>query len=205
MREKLSVETSMSSSIVIWMGVLTVGLCLIILSAAAGNPQVYMLVVAMISFAIAGLGLKEQAAVEAKSGSRSAMSATTARFMGLVWVFGALALFVTYMFILPSWHEWPVFFGAFAFVGALCLLFASAMTRDDAKGSDDQTMLKLGRYLTMAQFAGTIIAIVGLLIDPDKSFTDLAKKDWAAVNVFFFGAIALAALSASALFYTRER
>jgi hypothetical protein len=66
-------------------------------------------------------------------------------------------------------------------------------------------MLKVGRILTILQFAGTVVAVIGLLIDPDKQFLNTAKLDWAAQTVFLFGAIALAAISAAALFYTRDR
>jgi hypothetical protein len=57
----------------------------------------------------------------------------------------------------------------------------------------------------MAQFAGTLVAIVGLLLDPDKQFLNKGRLDWAAQTIFFFGAIALAMISAAALTYTRNR
>ncbi len=192
------------SSVVIWMGIITLGLCLLILSAAVGAPSAFMGVIAAINIAIALLGLREQNTLQNTGNSRSMKSASAARYMGLVWIWGAIALFTIYQFILPSWHEWPVFFGAFAIVGALCLVFASVMTRDAEKGAEDETILKLGRYLTMAQIVGTLVAIAGLLIDPDKQFLNTERKDWAAVNIFFFGAIALAALSAQALLLQRQ-
>jgi hypothetical protein len=194
----------MSSSLVIWMMSLTIGIVAIILSAAAGTPQIYMAVTAMISVVIAFLAIKEQHDLEAGGASASAVSASTARYMGLVWTWGALALLVTYYFILPAWREWPHFFGAFAVIGVLCLFFASTLSKDSEKGTADETMLKLGRYLTLAQLVGTIIAVLGLLADPDKQFLNVKKLDWAAVNVFFFGSIALAAISANALFFAKK-
>jgi hypothetical protein len=187
------------------MATLTIGVCGILFATGSGAPEYFMAVMALISFAIATIGLREIISLDKANAALSAISAATARYMGLVWAWGAVALFVSYYFILPSWHEWPVFFAAFALVAAISLLFATAMTNDANKGNDDPTLLKIGRYLTVLQFAGCLIAIGGLLIDPDKQFLNTDRKDWAAVNVFFFGAMALAAVSATALFYTRDR
>ncbi len=196
--------TETTSSLVIWMTTLTIGMCAIILSAASGAPQTYMAVTALISLAIAGIAINEQRALEDQTAAKSLISASTARYMGLVWAWGALALTITYLFILPRWHEWPTFAVGFAIVAVLCLFFAATLNNDAEKGKDDETMLRLGRYLTIAQLIGTGAAFFGLLIDPDKQFLNVKKLDWAAVNVFFFGAIALAAISAHALFYARK-
>lgn len=193
------------SSMLVWITTLTVGVCALVLAAGSGAPQTYMIVTALISLAIAALGLREIMALDARKAPLSAVSASTARYMGLVWAWGALALFVSYYFILEAWKEWPVFFFAFAIVAVISLLFAAAMSNDAAKGRDDATLLKIGRILTIVQFAGTIVAVIGLLVDPDKQFLNTAKKDWAAQTVFLFGAIALGAISAAALFYTRDR
>lgn len=193
------------SSILVWMMTLTIGICSIVLAAGSGTPSIYMIVTALISLAIAAIGLRETIELDKADASLSTVSASTARYMGLVWAWGALAMFVTYYFFPPAWKEWLVFCAAFAIVAAICLLFATAMDNDAAKSAEDPTLLKLGRMLTLFQFAGTVVAMLGLLIDPDKRFLDTSRLDWAAINIFFFGAMALAAISAAALFYTRDR
>lgn len=193
------------TSMVIWMMTLTLGVCSLILATGAGTPVHYMAVTALVSFAIAVIGLREIIALDKQDASLSMVSASTARYMGLVYAWGALALFVTYFFILPDWHEWPVFCGAFAIVAAISLMFAATMSNDAERGKDDPSLLKIGRILTIVQFAGTVVAVIGLLIDPDKQFLNPERRDWAAQTVFLFGAIALAAISAAALFYTRDR
>jgi hypothetical protein len=193
------------ASMIIWMTILTIGICLLILAAGSGTPIQFMAVTALISFAIAAIGLREIIALDKQGAPTSAVSASTARYMGLVYAWGALALFVTYFFILPQWHEWPVFCAAFAIVAAISLLFAATMSKDVERGKDDPTLLKIGRILTIAQFAGTIVAVIGLMIDPDKQFLNPLRRDWAAQTIFLFGALALAAISATALFYTRNR
>jgi hypothetical protein len=194
-----------TSSLIIWTSTLAIGICSLILAAGSGVPHYYMAATALISFAIAVIGLREIIALDKANASLSAVSASTARYMGLVYAWGALALFATYYFILPEWREWPVFCIALALIAVVSLLFAAAMSKDVARGKDDPTLLKIGRILTIVQFAGTLIAVVGLLIDPDKQFLNTQKLDWAAQTVFLFGAIALAAISAAALFYTRNR
>ena len=193
------------SSLIIWVITLGVGISSLILAAGSGVPHNFMLVTALISFAIAVIGLREIIALDKAKASLSAVSASTARYMGLVYAWGALALFVTYYFILPEWREWPVFFGALAAIAVVSLIFAATMSKDVARGKDDPTLLKIGRILTVFQFAGTVIAVIGLMIDPDKQFLNPNKLDWAAQTIFLFGAIALAAISAAALFYTRNR
>jgi hypothetical protein len=78
------------------------------------------------------------------------------------------------------------------------MFFASMMSRDAAAGRQDYTLLNLARYLTIGQLAGMVIAMIGMVID-DKMPRDPSEPDWAANAMFFFGAAALAAMSAYAL------
>ena len=72
------------------------------------------------------------------------------------------------------------------------------MAKDAAAGRQDQTLLNLARYLTIGQLAGMVIAMVGMIVD-DKMPRDPSEPDWAANAIFFFGAAALAVISANAL------
>lgn len=184
---------------------LAMGAGILALAAALGTPVHFMAVTAAISLIVAALGVRRIVLLHKTGASISAISSSGAHAMGLAYAWGALALFATYVFVLPRWHEWPVFCGAFAVVAAISFIFAATIAKDVERGKDDETLLKVGRILTVAQFAGTIVAIVGLLLDPDKQFLNEARQDWAAQTIFFFGAIALAAISAAALVYTRNR
>jgi hypothetical protein len=123
--------------------------------------------------------------------------------MGLVWLWGAAGIFVVYAFIL-SWREWWQFVTAFAVVGILCLGFAALLERDAARSRDDVAMLKLGRYLAMAQLGGMVVTILGLAVDPDKEFLWPDDGDWAGNILFLFGALALLAITAHALIYDEK-
>lgn len=184
---------------------LAIGAGVLALAAAVGTPVHFMAVTATVSLIIAALGVRRIVTLHKTGASVSAVSSSGAHSMGLAYAWGAVALFATYVFVLPRWHEWPIFCGAFAAVAAVSFIFAATIAKDAQRGKDDETLLKVGRILTIAQLAGTIVAVVGLLLDPDKQFLNEGRQDWAAQTIFFFGAIALAAISAAALVYTRNR
>ena len=192
------------SSLVVWMLTLALSLSAIVLSAAAGKPAVHLAMTALVSLVVAVLALRENKDLRAARASRSTVAASTARYMGLIWVWGALGLLMTYFFILTEWKEWWQFFLAFAVVAVLCLFFAATLGNDAEKGQDDETMLRLGRALVWGQLIGMLVTIIGLWVDHNKSFLNVKNPDWAANNIFFFGAIALAAISASSLLADRK-
>jgi hypothetical protein len=146
-----------------------------------------------------------RAAVEAGA-SRSAVAANSARYMGLIWAWGALGLFATYGLGVLAWKEWLSFFLAFFGAAGLCLFFSATLQKDADAGKDDPTMLKIAHYLAIAQFGGMILTMIGLVIDGKMTrFLNPRFTDWAANNIFFFGALGLAAVSAYAIKVTRDR
>jgi hypothetical protein len=193
-------------SLAIWMISLAVGLAIMVLSGAAGDVTVHTIAAALIGLAIASVAVAENWQQRKAGASENVVAASTARNMGLVWVWGALSLFVTYFFIL-SWKEWLVFTAAFAIVGALCLFFAATLDRDEAAGRTDETVQKLAKYLSIGQLVGMLIAMLGLVIDgkfPVSAKSNPGWQDWAANNIFFFGALSVAIITANAL-YTKHQ
>ena len=184
----------------IWMTILTISVCAIILSAAIGDPTTLMAMTSIVSFGLALVAIKDHRTLEAANASRSKLSSSTARHMGLIWFWGALGLLVSYGLILSeTWHEWPVFFGGFTAAAVACLLYAATLDRDEELARKDDTMVNLGRYLTIAQLLGMLATLIGIAIDPDKQLLSAARPDWVANNIFVAGAIALTAVSAYAL------
>ncbi len=178
--------------------ILAVSVVALLLTARAGAPTLHLAAAGVASLACAAMAIRERDARLSRRESRSAVEASTAEYMGLLWIWGSLGLFATYVFVL-SWREWWQFVIAFAVAGALCLGFSRALERDAGRGRDDETMLKLGRYLGIAQLAGMTVTVLGLAIDPDKEFLALKRPDWAANNIFLAGALSLAAITAHAL------
>lgn len=186
-----------------WMLALTVSVVGIILSAGSGSAEIHIAICAVMSLALAVLAIRENRSLTASGASRNSISASTARHMGLVWIWGSLGLLVIYLFIL-DWHEWWQFFICFSIAGVLCLFLATAIEHDAEKGNQDETVLNLARYLAWGQLAGMVIAVIGLIVDTDKRFLDTQREDWAANSIFFFGALAIAAITAHALMNDRR-
>lgn len=183
-----------------WILSLAIGLAAIILSAGAGRPLMNFAAAGIVSLAFAVLAVSEHRALERANSAASAVAASDARYMGLVWTWGALALLAVYNFIL-NWPEWWMFFAGFAFAAVLSLFVATALERDAASGRDDETMLKLARILGALQVIGMLATVIGLLVDRKMTrYLDPVKyPDWVANNIFFCGAAALLLISLYAL------
>jgi len=187
-----------------WLVVLILTVAAVLAATHVGDIRLHLAIAALSAVIFAVMGTRENTQLTASGASQHAIGASSARHMGLVWIWGAALLILSYTLLLTPWREWTHFFAAFAVVGVLCLLFASALDRDAASGSDDQTMLKLGRMLTIGQVVGMLAMLIGIAIDPDKSIVTKARTDWAANIVFVFGGLALLAISAHALWQQRS-
>jgi protein-S-isoprenylcysteine O-methyltransferase Ste14 len=178
--------------------VLGLGLAGVVSSAGEKLPLALLASAAFVNVVLAAVGIATRRSLIARAASRSAVESASARAMALVWLWGAAALVLVYTLKL-SWREWLLFTSAFTIAGLLSLGFSALLAKDAALKRDDETLLRLGRYLAIGQLAGMIVTIAGLVIDPDKEFLYPVDNDWAGNGIFLFGALALAALSAHAL------
>ncbi len=185
-------------SVIAWTLVLGVGLAAVVYAADAREPLALLGAAGFVNLMLVAVALAQRRALSAVSASRSRVEATTARYMGLIWLWGAAALILVYNLVL-QWREWPHFSAAFAVAGLLCLGFSAMLGADAAKGKEDPTLLRLGRYMAIGQLAGMIATMIGLAVDPDKEFLVTTDVDWAGNGIFLFGALALAIVSAHAL------
>jgi hypothetical protein len=186
-----------------WITALIIGLLAIIWSAGEDRPGIHLAMAALACLGFAVLAVWDFQRLAAKGANLPTLASATARDMGFVWAWAALGMLLTYVFIL-SWHEWWQYVLAAGVVAVLCFFFSATMSRDAETGKEDETILKLARYLTIAQLAGMLITMIGLIVD-DKMPRDPQQPDWAANNIFFFGAAALAVISANALRIPRPR
>jgi hypothetical protein len=191
---------------VFWMLGIAISVAMLVVSAAMraqGGVQmayVHMATAAAISTAFALLYIRETKLLRAGHVSECEVAANTARFMGLVWAWGGLALIVTYGTGILVWKEWWQFFGAFFVAAGLCLLLSATLKKDALQGKEDPTLMRIGRYLAIFQLVGMVATMLGLLIDGKMTRFQVPRyTDWAANNIFFFGALAIAAISAYAL------
>jgi hypothetical protein len=178
---------------------LTLGLCAVILTAAINQPAWHLVATGLISVVFAILAIRENHALIAQGATKNVIAASTARYIGLIWTWGAIGLLVIYSLIFEGhWAEWWQFFIGFLFAAVGSIVFANMLTRDAEAGREDPAVIKLGRVLVMVLLVGMVIAIASLFID-GKFPRDTSHPDWAACNIFFFGALSVGAMCINAL------
>ena len=184
----------------IWMVTLTLSLCAMILSAAIGDPTTLMCMTGVVSLFVALIAIRTHKQLETDGASRATLSASIARHMGFVWMWGALGLLASYGFILnATWTAWTTFFAVFAAAAIACLIYAATVDRDEQLGREDDSMVNIGRYLIITQLLGMLATIIGLWLDPSRKLLSVSDPAWVANNIFAAGAMALTAISGYAL------
>lgn len=199
------------TSMIIWMMGIGVSVAALVVTAAMKQFYLHMAIAAVISILVALASFSETRAAEAAGSQTDEGVGISLRHMGLVWTWGALALFVTYAFDVLNWREWWQFFIAFFFLAGLCLFLSATLRKDAETGVVDPMLIKVARGFSIFILVAMFITMAGLLLDGKMwRFTTIAglrrgSQDWAANNIFFFGALALAAISVNAVKLTGER
>lgn len=184
-------------SALVWVTSLAIGVGAVFWGVATDQPWPTLGLAALACLMFAGLAAWQRGRLTAAGAGRSALAGADARSMALVWAWACLAILLAYVLVL-DWHEWWQYVAGAGAIAVLCLLFSAMMAKDAAAGREDETILKLARYLTMGQLVGMVAAMIGLVID-NKMPRDPQNPDWAAQTIFFFGAAALAVISLNAL------
>lgn len=182
-----------------WLFALAASIFATILAAAANQPMLQMAAAAAVAIAIAVLAMRDHRKLRNDGAPPSAVASSTARYLALIWGWAALTLLITYLFIIQQhWPEWWQFFLGFAFAAVASLGFSAMLDRDRAAGNTDPTLVKFGRILLQAQLLGMVAGVVSLFVDSKFPRAE-TYADWAGCNIFFFGALAIAAISLDAL------
>ncbi|MFN0217308.1 MAG: hypothetical protein ACKVP4_00685 [Hyphomicrobium sp.] len=182
-----------------WTAALAFALCAIILAAAATRPTLHLLTCGGVALALTLLAMRQNQSLVASGASKNLIAGSTARNMALVWAWGALGIFATYNLVLEGqWKEWWHFCLGFAIAAVGSLLFARTVERDEAKGVVDQSVVKVGRTLIIVQIVGVAAGLISMFVD-GKFPRDIRYVDWAGCNIFFFGGLAILAISLNAL------
>jgi hypothetical protein len=178
---------------------LVAAVCATVLAAAANQPPLHMAVAGVVTLGLAFMALRDRQRLMNSGAPANAIASSTARHLGLVWAWAALALAATYLLIIEArWPEWWQFFISFGFAAVASFVFASMLDRDAVDGRADDLLVKFGRLLVQVQIVGMAAGIISLFVD-GKFPRDVNHADWAGCNIFFFGALAIAAISLDAL------
>lgn len=181
---------------------------LIVFAALRGRGVEYayahMAIAAMTAIGFAAKFMIENGELRSSGARHSAIAACTARYTGYVAAWGAICLLTIYATGILRWREWLTFSIGCIVIAGLSLVLASMLQRDADAAHDDPGLLKVAHYMGIGLLAGMVITIVGFLIDGKMvRFLNPAYGDWAANNIFFFGATALAAIAGHALKHKR--
>ena len=178
---------------------LAAAVCATVLAAAAHQPPLHMAVAGVAGLALTFMAIRDRQRLMIAGATTSAVASSTARHLGLVWAWAALAVAATYLLIIEArWPEWWQFFIGFGFAAIASFVFASMLDRDAAAGRGDDTLVKFGRLLVQVQIVGMAAGIISLFVD-GKFPRAVNHADWAGCSIFFFGALAIAAISLDAL------
>jgi hypothetical protein len=178
---------------------LAAAVCATVLAAAAHQPPLHMAVAGVAGLALTFMAIRDRQRLMMAGATTSAVASSTARHLGLVWAWAALAVAATYLLIIETrWPEWWQFFIGFAFAALASFVFANMLDRDTVAGRGDDTLVKFGRLLVQVQIVGMAAGIISLFVD-GKFPRAVNHADWAGCSIFFFGALAIAAISLDAL------
>src|SRR5262249_27467776 len=160
----------------------------------------HMGMTAVVALAFAASFIRANSVMRARGASPSAIAANTSRYIGYVWTWGALCLLGTYATGILAWREWLHFTVACIILAALSLLFAAMLQKDADGGREDRAILTLGHRAAIVLLAGMVVTVAGFLIDGKMTrFLNPRFTDWAANNIFFFGALSIATIAGYAL------
>jgi hypothetical protein len=189
---------------ILWMVVLTCSTCAIIFSAALEQPAMFLATSAGVSFGISLIAIREIQTLRDAGASRNVIGSSVARFMGLIWTWGALGLIVSYSLVLQgTWPSWWMYFLVFAAGAAACLTYSSKLDRNEDEGVIDDAMLCYGRHIISVQLAAMLVSMTWLGVNTSKNLLSTTNPEWVA-NIIFLGAsIALAAISVGALVHDK--
>lgn len=177
---------------VLWMMGIAISVCLLVISAAIGAQvpivaNAHLIIAGLVSTVMALLAIGEARKLIQVGASDMMVTGSLMRFMGLIWAWAALAISITYGTGILEWSAWWQYFAGSMVLAGL-FLFSSRLLCDASHQGRDQTKLRITLLATV-----TAIAFCGL--NQLNMVSAIEIGTWAADNVFFFGAFALAAIS----------
>ncbi len=186
---------------IIWTLGIGASVALLVISAAMKLHYLHMVVAAAVGILMAVSAFKDARQYATGQPGLARVASNNLRHMGMIWAWGAVTIFATYAFRILTWREWMTFFVALMVLSGLSLFLSATLRKDAEAGSKDETMLKVARGYATFMLAAMVITAIGLVVDGKLwRFTTVAgqrpnSQDWAANNIFFFGALAMAAVA----------
>lgn len=180
------------------LGALAIALGLLVFTASRELVYLHAAICILVALALTIAAVVGHRDAEVSGASTGLILGGDAGNMGWIWGFGALAMAAMYGPKILDWKEWWHFVLGFA-AAALSSFYFAGRLRGMSENDSGSNLLKITRYLSIAQIVGMVAVIVGLVIDGKMDRLGLTfsgprhnpPADWAANNVFFFSAMAL--------------
>lgn len=189
-------------TMVVWIMALAISISVHAITAAMPAVELHALISAMITLVIAVLAVRENERALMVGVDAFQLASTNAHYMAIVWAWAGLTITLTYASVMhwPDWWHYAMPIGGAAL---LYLCFANLMVKG-TEGTTAARGLKIARFLAIVQLVGALAVIVGSIASGKLAFASshtvaTLARDWAANDIFFFGATALAVISAVAI------
>ncbi|MGE3915083.1 MAG: hypothetical protein AB7F78_05230 [Hyphomicrobiaceae bacterium] len=186
----------------IWMLGISSSVAIAVIAAATQSYYPHMAISALVSILIALAAFRELR--QPQPGDVTGRPDMPLRHIGLICAWGSLTIVATYAFDILSWSGWWRAFLFLLAVAGASLSLSTAMRKAREEGQADQGLLRLTQsfaiVLILAMFAAVADMSLGGHVSNSGAASELSRghQDWAARNVFFFGAFAIAFLSGAA-------
>ena len=93
-----------------WIAALLAGVGAVLVATHFLPLAAHLAVAAVVALFYALMAIRDHDRLKASGASEHLVGAATARHMGLVWLWGAGVLLLSYLLLLPPWREWWHFF-----------------------------------------------------------------------------------------------
>jgi len=199
------------TSLIIWLATIAISVSLLVILTGAEMPFVHAFVCVAVNAVFVFMASRENGIWQARGASEAEVAVLNARYIAIVWAWAALAIAAMYILVL-DWHEWWRFVVGFAAAAVASLVLVSLISKAEGDPARVAKYLNFARWLTWGQLIGMIALVVGLVLDSKMDKLGIMPlgprgnppQDWGASNVFFFGGLALAALSWLAITYGKK-
>ena len=194
------------SATIFWVLGIGASVAILVVTAAMKLYYVHLVVAAAVAVMVALTAFVESRAGQLDGKLSVGLQASAnLRHIGLIWTWAALTTLVTYSFDILQWREWWHFVIATIAFAGLSLFLSATLQKDAEARTVDDTMFKIARGYAMALLVTMPLVMLGLL-QQGKMWRFLSEagqrpgsEDWAASNIFFFGALAMTAVAWNAL------
>ncbi len=182
-------------SMVIWVLALAASISGVCIAVAMEAQTAHLIATAAASFAMVAAAVHEHKSADLAAKSAYSLAATASRYMGLLWCWNAISMFVAYSFVLDWPYAMSVVLGMFAGCGA-CLIVALILDREAQSSAPDQRTLHLAAAMAKAQFALAAVLIGAMVAARHASQVELGGAHrWVALNAILCTAAALLTLT----------